>query len=166
MINRGKLAKTAYRLRATPKRGYACKYCGSHEHYSYTCFKRPQKPIVVESATHKAKRRACRKRWLRMKSNQPDENGNWACYLGIAPDCHVHINIDTISLEHVRAKVRSPKLRYCARAIKAACPPCNKLKGSWSIQQLAETYPHIAAMIVTPEWIAYEAELDLLEEKL
>lgn len=147
-----------------PKLGYACKYCGGNDHYSIACFDRPRKPIAQESGLRKAKRLRTRKRWF--QKNRPDDNGQWPCYLQISPDCAKMVDKHTISLEHVRSKARSPKLTFRTENIKAACEACNKLKMSWSVQDLAETYPQIAIMIATPDWVQYEKQLDALEASL
>lgn len=159
MISRGKLVKAKKRMQ--PKRGYVCKFCGGNDHYAMGCFKRPNKPIPVESATHLAQRRRTRRAWF--AANPPDENGQWTCYLQIAPDCPKKVDKDTIDLEHVKSKGGHPKLRYKILNIKAACQPCNKLKRSWSVEVLAETYPQVAAMIATPEWQEYNSQLIALE---
>jgi hypothetical protein len=163
VINRGKISGQKRRMNPTPRRGYRCKWCGSNEHYAWTCFKRPQTPIAPESATHNAKRMKTRRAWF--KANRPDEDGHWECYLQIADNCQRLVTTETIDLEHVRPKGTHPKLRYEILNIKPACQPCNKLKRSWSLKVLAETYPRIAAMIATPEWIRYEQKLDKLEYK-
>lgn len=164
MISRGKLKGQKRRMSPHPKRGYACQWCGSNDHYSFTCFQRPKKPIAVESASANTKRTKTRRAWFR--ANRPDNTGHWDCYLQIAPDCLRQVNTTTIDLEHVRSKARHPKLKYEPINIKPACQPCNKLKRSWSLEDLAETYPHIAKMIATPEWIAYENQLTELESRL
>lgn len=145
----------------TMKRGYACKHCGGGDHYAMVCFKRPQTPIKVESDRSLAKRRRTRRAWFSSNKHGPD--GFWDCYLQIDPKCVRRVNAQTIDLEHVRSKTRHPKLKYEIKNIKAACQPCNKLKRSWSLEDLAATYPHIFDMITTPEWVAYEQELDRLE---
>lgn len=164
MINRGKLAKTKRRLNPHPKRGYACRWCGSNDHYSMACFSRPKKVIPAESGLYKAKRIRTAKRWY--EHNRPNAAGYWECYLQIAENCPVMVDRQTISLEHVRSKVRFPELRFQTFNIKASCAPCNKLKQSWSLEELAETYPRIFAMITTPEWVAYEQELTKLSEEV
>lgn len=166
MMNRGYLKKSSRRMRTTPKRGYVCKHCGSPDHYSFACFSQKKKPIPVESKKHKESRMKTRRAWFRAPENKPDEQGRWPCYLRIADDCPKFVTSGTIDLEHVRPKGSHPKLRHQILNIKAACQPCNKLKRSWSIEVLAETYPHIAEMIATPEWIAFDKQLTELEESL
>lgn len=164
MINRGKLKKTKKYMSPRPKRGYACKWCGSNDHYSYTCFQRPRKPLPVESKESQGKRMRTRRAWFRL--NKPDATGHWDCYLQIAPDCLRRVTTATIDLEHVRSKTRHPKLKFRVENIKPSCQPCNKLKRSWSVQDLAETYPQIARLIATPEWTKYEQSLNELENSL
>lgn len=163
MMNRGYLKKSSRRMRTTPKRGYVCKFCGGNDHYSMTCFKRPQ-TIPVESEKHKQQRTTTRKAWFR--TNKPDSQGRWACYLRIADNCPKFVTSGTIDLEHVKPKGKHQKLRYQVLNIKAACQPCNKLKASWELETLAETYPQIAEMIATPEWQAYDKQLIELENSL
>lgn len=162
MIDRHKLK--AQKRRMQFKRGYACKYCGGNDHYAMSCFKRPQKKITSESDKTKGRRLRVRKAWFNL--NPPDSNGQWECYLQISPECPKSVDRHTISLEHVRSKVRSPKLIFVVENIKAACEPCNKLKRSWSMLDLAETYPNIFDLITTPAWQAYEKQLDEIEASM
>lgn len=160
MRNKALLKRDKRRRNPYPKRGYTCKHCGSGDHYSYTCFQRPMNPIQQQSPKHKRKYSQLRSVWF------TDNPAPWKCYLNISPDCPRLLNAATIQLEHVRSRTRHPALAFSVENIKPACQPCNKLKQSWDIAQLAETYPHIFAMITTPEWQAYEKTLDQLEGKI
>lgn len=159
MINRGRFRYDKKRIQ--PRKTYVCKFCGGNDHYAFACFNKPKKPLKQESDKTRTKRRNTRKKWF--KINPPDEAGHWQCYLRIAEKCLVFVDVNTINLEHVRSKARAKSLEFVVENIKAACEPCNKLKASWSVTELAETYPHLFAMITTPEWQEYEKLLDSLE---
>jgi hypothetical protein len=161
MIDRRSLKKTKKRLGM--KRGYKCKYCGAG-HWSSTCFQRPRKPMAQQSKRTKDLSLAMKHQWR--KDNPPDKGGHWLCYLRISLTCPIFLDNELLTYEHVRAKVRSPALKFCSKNIRPACESCNKLKGSWSVTELAESYPQVFAMVTTPEWQAYEEQLDILEAEL
>lgn len=161
MISRGKLKGQKRRISPFPKPGYTCKWCGNTTHFSMSCFQRPKKPIAKEADYTRKRRLATRRAWF--NANKPNTQGLWSCYLKIAPECPKMVGGSNIELEHVRSKTRSPKLKFEILNIKAACGLCNKLKGSWSLEDLAATYPHIFDMITTSEWVEYERQLTELE---
>lgn len=174
MIRKGSLRYTRHRMSTVPRRGYSCKHCGSNDHYSYTCFQRPKKSIKSESDKTKYQRKATNRKWFVL--NPPEADGLYTCYLQIADDCPKRLvpqmaqsdeaPINCLQLEHVRSRARSPKLRFQPLNIKPACRPCNKLKRSWSVEELAETYPRIFDLITTPDWQAYDQQLTELESSL
>lgn len=126
----------------------ACKWCGSVQHTQFYCFhkvskpiKRASKPIRREAEKTKAKRLVTAAEWFSL--NPPDEYGRWECYLHISPRCLVLVDTGTIVLEHVVAKVRDASRKYDVTNIEAGCDPCNELKGSRSIEELAVEFPHL-----------------------
>lgn len=117
-----------------------CSHCGSVWHYETFCFvKYKKRTIAFESTKAKTSRQATKKEWHR--HNPHDENGEWACYLQLSPNCYKKVNYDTLNYEHVIPKVKAPELRYDHTNIKASCQPCNKMKGSQTLEQLKDKYP-------------------------
>ena len=135
------------------KRGFTaklptCKHCGAvGKHYSWQCPHQPTKPMRKESQKSRARRIRTAKTWHEL--NPPNAYGLWECYLRIAPNCPIWVNKQTLTLEHVEAKVRNIARKYDVTNIRPACEHCNKLKGSWSLQDLAETYPTIAERLTS-----------------
>lgn len=122
-----------YQCRENPKN--ICKYCGGRDHTSLMCQKKPRRPISNESAATKSKRTATSRLWYEL--NPPDASGLWYCYLRISPNCPYKLTRSTITLEHVKSKVRHPELRYEVTNLKPACSACNKLKGSLDVEELS-----------------------------
>lgn len=111
-----------------------CKFCGKTDHTSLMCLKKPRRPIKKESAKTLSKRTATRREWFKL--NPPDDKGVWVCYLQISPECPIKLTRSTITLEHVRSKVRAPELKYDINNLRPACGYCNKLKGSLDLNEL------------------------------
>lgn len=115
-----------------------CKHCESVQHTQFYCRLKPRKAIKrtrlkrVGKVTNKWI--ATRKVWV--KNNPPDANGNWHCYLQIAPDCHITVNAETLNVDHIKSRVRRPDLRFDQSNLNAACSPCNKLKGSRDLEEV------------------------------
>lgn len=131
----GAIAKHySYQCKQNPRN--KCKYCGGTDHTSLMCLHKPRRPIANESAATKSKRTAVSRLWYEL--NPPDAKGLWYCYLRISPECPVVLTRSTITLEHVKSKVRHPELKYEVTNLKAACSPCNKLKGSLDIEELSQ----------------------------
>jgi hypothetical protein len=89
------------------------------------------KPKKIKHRTAKKnaqKKKECDAQWY--TENPPNEDGLWACYLRVAPDCEIMVNRETINLEHKLSKTRHPDLKYTVSNIGSACQPCNKFKGS------------------------------------
>jgi 5-methylcytosine-specific restriction endonuclease McrA len=123
-----------------------CSHCGSFgKHYSWQCPQKPQAVLRTESPKAKAKRVETSNLWYEL--NPPDNRGNWRCYLRISPDCPKYVNRATINLEHVLPRVKYRELKYDVANIRPACRSCNKLKGPWTLEQLAETYPRAEQVI-------------------
>lgn len=121
-----------YQCPKNPKNN--CKYCGSSTHTTLMCLNKPRVPIRQESEKARSKRTATSREWYRL--NPPDENGTWICYLQISPRCPRILTRSTITLEHVKSKVRHPELKYDVNNLKPACEFCNKLKGSLDLEDL------------------------------
>lgn len=134
-----------------------CKYCGGSNHTSLMCQQKPRKALNNERASTKSRRTATSRLWF--KGNPPDHDGTWGCYLHISPHCPIRVTRSTLQQEHIKPKNRYKELRYMTLNIKASCEFCNKLKGPWTLEELAETYPQVAAMLLLPEWVAWEAEI-------
>lgn len=122
-----------------------CRHCASHTHSSIMCYKKLRKPIKQMSQKHYKENIETKTAWF--KANPPDENGEWECYLKISKDCLGKLNYRTLNREHVVSKVRAPELRFDINNIKPACQPCNKLKGSLSIKDLAKIFPHLRPLL-------------------
>ena len=128
-----------------------CKFCGAvGQHYSWQCPKKPdRKPMRRESVKARTKRIETAVTWHKL--NPPNEYGLWECYLQIAPNCPIWLTRETLTLEHVEAKVRNISRKYDHTNIRSACEFCNKLKGSWSLAELAETYPRIRELLASED---------------
>src|SRR3990167_1544243 len=111
-----------------------CKYCDSTLHYSIQCFLKPRRPLKPISDKTLSKKQECDRAWY--AANPPDSKGLWYCYLNITPECPIKLTRSTITLEHVRSKVRALELKYDITNLKPACSPCNKLKGSRDVDEL------------------------------
>lgn len=79
--------------------------------------------------------------WFKM--NPPDGKGEWECYLQIADNCPRKMAYQYLTLEHVMPKVKAPELKFDPKNIRPSCAPCNRVKGSKTIEKLAKTYPHL-----------------------
>lgn len=135
-----------------------CGNCGADGHTSLMCWKKRREVIRVESPKKKQARLRTMAQWF--EQNPPDEDGKWACYLGISPYCLRVITRDQLQLEHVYPKNKYPALRYITSNIKPSCGYCNSLKLSNTINQLCKFYPNLASLVSQPEWQAWE---DLME---
>lgn len=131
-----------------------CKFCGGiNVHQSAFCWKKPkiikavkrQKRIKPISDKNKTLKKACELEWF--EYNPPNHWGIWECYLQISPECPVILTINTLVLEHIVPKVKAYSRRYDHTNIGAACTFCNEVKGSKTLEQLSETYPHLKALL-------------------
>lgn len=129
-----------------------CSYTGCDRGcYGDFCLQhKPRKPITAkkryikpESDKERSKRLKTAQRWYNSKHNKPDPyTGQWDCYLnGLSQNCLGKVDEYTINLDHVIPKVKAPELKYFIKNLRAACQPCNKKKGSWTLDQLKERYP-------------------------
>lgn len=124
-----------------------CKFCGEiGKHYSWQCPNKPRKALKKEAPKSQARRQRTSREWY--ESNPPpNPDGTWTCYLQISPLCPKRVDRTTINLEHVKPRAKYQHLKYDPSNIRPACEPCNKLKGPWTLEQLAETYPKIRKML-------------------
>lgn len=118
-----------------------CKHCGGSSHTSLMCQKKPRKRLKPEAEKTKYKRTETTREWYRL--NPPDEKGLWYCYLQISPKCPFKLTRSTITLEHVRPKVRAPELKYETSNLKPSCMFCNSKKQSLDIEDLVAKHPHL-----------------------
>lgn len=66
-----------------------------------------------------------RNEWIRLNP------GPWTCYL-----CSKSLDIDTLTLDHVKSRSRRPDLRFELSNLQPACLSCNVDKGSRDIDEL------------------------------
>ena len=98
------------------------------------CFNKPRRPLKPSSDKTLHKKQETDRAWY--AANPPDEKGLWYCYLNITPECPAKLTRSTITLEHVRSKVRAPELKFDITNLKPACSFCNALKGSKDLDEL------------------------------
>ena len=109
-----------------------CKECGnSYYQYNsaqtlcgrcqYNKYAKPRKPINRVGKVAK--------KWIETRKQWIDEHpGPWSCYI-----CGTPLNIDTLTLDHVKSRSRRPDLRYEFDNLQPCCWPCNTAKGSNSL---------------------------------
>lgn len=133
VINRRALVS----LDQTPKK--PCKYCRRMGHYGYQCFLNPKKALKRSPLKKIGKQTkqwfVTRASWIR-RNPPPIDGKYWECYLRIHPWCPVRIDLRHLTLDHVVSRTRDPKKRFSQANLKPACLPCNKMKGSRSLDQL------------------------------
>lgn len=136
-----------------------CKYCGSTQHTSLMCFKKPRRAIKKESDRSKSKRMTTSDEWY--AENPPSKKGTWECYLRISPNCHVLVTRSTINLEHVLTKNKHREHKYNKKNLKPACKPCNRLKGHRDLSELIDEFPHLLPVLE-----AFNASMAEVEQPL
>lgn len=141
-----------------------CRNCGADGHTALMCYKKRRTVPRAESPKRKALRLSTAAQWL--KENPPDQDGMWACYLGISPHCLRVVNRSQVQLEHVYPKNKYPALRYTTLNIKPSCGPCNSLKLSNTINRLCKFYPNLIGLVSTSEWQAWEDQMESLATEL
>lgn len=130
-----------------------CSGCGGSGHYAINCLvtartvpKAKKRYIKPESGKNRERRLKARELWF--EQNPPETpDGKWFCYLdGLSEyNCWGTMSREEIEqhgLEHVIAKVKDPSLKFEVANLRVACPPCNRLKGSWRLDQLLAAYEH------------------------
>lgn len=111
-----------------------CVVCDCKAQSDY-CFRhKPRKAMRKEAVKTKAKRQAVTLEWI--EANPPDAYGYWKCYLNISPNCYRKVDIGELNIEHVESKARHPEQKYNVQNLRAACSPCNELKGSRSLKEV------------------------------
>lgn len=134
--------------------GKTCSYQGCDRGcYGEFCLShKPRKAIVAkkryikpESDRAKSERLRVREEWFEL--NPPDATDDqWYCYLdGLSEQCWTLMDKEQIELhglEHVTPKVKSRKLKFSVDNLRVACPPCNREKGSQTLEQLMMRYEY------------------------
>lgn len=115
-----------------------CVVCNKKSQSDHCFLHKPKKPMRKEAVKTKEKRLAVTQEWLEL--NPADEEGTWTCYLQIAINCRLRMNIGTLNIEHDHSKARRPDLKYNVKKLKPACSPCNELKGSLSGDEVINKY--------------------------
>lgn len=67
----------------------------------------------------------------------------WQCYLRISPLCVGTLTNETLTMDHVIPKGRGKEYRHDLNNLRPACSPCNTLKGSSTLDFLAQKHPHL-----------------------
>lgn len=116
-----------------------CKHCRQMGHFSYQCFTNPRKALKRVPANKIGKTTkqwfVTRASWIRR--HPPTIDGKyWECYLQIHPWCPVRLDINTITLDHVKSRSSAPSLRFADENLRPACKYCNTEKGSRSLDQV------------------------------
>lgn len=153
------------------KKSQKCGFCGRPGHSSTFCWSRPKSAIRktekrIKPQSDKTKFLEGKMRAIWYRDNLPDKDGRWECWLQISTFCPKRVNLEQMTLEHVYPKNKYPGLKYEPLNIKPACAFCNKLKGSKTPQQLAKVFVHIAILIQTPEWKAWEKKIIKLSPRV
>jgi 5-methylcytosine-specific restriction endonuclease McrA len=60
----------------------------------------------------------------------PPTNGVWICALRITPLCPVRLDIDQLTIDHIKPKGSNPELAHELSNLQPACIYCNGEKGS------------------------------------
>jgi 5-methylcytosine-specific restriction endonuclease McrA len=147
-----------------------CKNCGRTGHYAINCYNlrrpslRQRKPLRLRSQKEEERYGIFHKKWHAI--NPPNAEGFWVCYLQISKGCPKVLTYEELQLEHVFPRSKYPELKYVLANVKAACAPCNKLKRSNTIYQMALFYPRLAELINSPEWFRLVAELGVFSSQL
>jgi 5-methylcytosine-specific restriction endonuclease McrA len=143
-----------------------CKHCRGENHNSLNCYQKrkhdhtqlkQRKPLRHESKAANDKRATLSHTFF--AQNPPDVEGGYMCYLRISRLCPGWMPKHEVTLEHVLSKAKYPEVKYNVINIMTACEPCNKAKLSNTPYHLALIWPHIAEMIETPEWKAWEQKI-------
>lgn len=98
-----------------------------------------RKPIKALGKRGKANQRTTA-RWR-------EQNTEFICYLRISPLCLVFLDEQTAVPEHVIPKSKSSQTdAHDITKIRAACTFCNELKGSRTLEKLAEEFPQLLVL--------------------
>jgi 5-methylcytosine-specific restriction endonuclease McrA len=99
------------------------KYCGK---CAYNKYAKPKK-LITRVGKRAAEWIECRNDWIQQ---HPPVNGFWECALRISPQCLGFIDIDQLTLDHIKARSTHPDLRLEHTNLQPACYYCNSMKGS------------------------------------
>jgi hypothetical protein len=122
-----------------------CTICNRIGHTQTFCFNKKNKAITKFGKEAK-KDMESRNAWLQSIANK---DGEWPCYLQISPLCPKILTIETITKEHIKPKGSHRELAHEISNFMPACIFCNGLKGSRSLERLAEDYPHLKSLLDT-----------------
>lgn len=145
-----------------------CSYCGGKNHNSLNCYqkrKRDHSELKQRKPMRHASKASTHKLDILHNTffffNPPDEQGGYICYLQISKLCPGWVSKENVTMEHIlpKASGKYPEVKYNVINIKPACGFCNHAKLSNTPYHLALIYPHIALMIQTPEWKAWEEKI-------
>ncbi len=121
-----------------------CKWCGDTRHFSFQCFKNPNRKPLTSSKNKVAKplRRtaikqkvdekweATKKLWFSL--NPPDHSGYYYCQLKPCLCPGVPMFKNETRLDHIKPKGKFPLLKYVLSNLRPAHDFCNGFKGSLS----------------------------------
>jgi 5-methylcytosine-specific restriction endonuclease McrA len=113
-----------------------CKHCGSRQHTSFRCFKKPRKPIKVSSLrplkrTPLKKIGRITKKWFEVRKDWFAINeGPYFCFIGGEP-----LALREVQLDHVKSRSRHPELRFDLDNLRPICADHNRAKGSLSLDE-------------------------------
>jgi 5-methylcytosine-specific restriction endonuclease McrA len=103
-----------------------CRFCKTDTHSTFTCGKKPRKPLQQKKGLNKIGKVAKKTQkavnsWK--KCQKPNHQGYYVCYL-----CGRWI--DYLMAEHMNSKARRPDQRTDKDNLQPTCADCNKEKGS------------------------------------
>lgn len=109
-----------------------CKHCGSEYHTTISCFARPRPPMAKKRLNPKGK---ITLKWLETRGQwiqaNPPVDGYWNCYI-----CGTYLNIDRLTLDHIKSRSRHPELRFELNNLRPCCRKCNAWKGSRDLKEI------------------------------
>ena len=117
-------SENSMQLRWSSLRPRNCHKCGSVNHTSLLCPWVKRKPLSPKGKQFKKWRQA-RDEWL--KENKAPY---YFCYI-----CGKSMTRSQLTLDHIKARSRSPELRYSLDNLQPCCAACNHDKGSLSLEQ-------------------------------
>lgn len=126
-----------------------CSICNSIGHTKTFCWQNPKTQIRVQKIKKQynklqnnkfyQKDRSFRRKWIEL--NPPDKYGFWTCYLQIHSLCPGRVDYDMLTIEHVIPRGRGVEYRWDLDNVRPACFYCNQLKGSRTLEALANDFP-------------------------
>lgn len=70
--------------------------------------------------------------------SNPPEKGKWRCALRISPICPGGLDIDQLTIDHIKPKGSRPELAHKLSNLQPACVYCNGVKGSRDMDKIKE----------------------------